>query len=332
MALANGSRSASVDGLRGLLIAVVTVDRFRCLNAQTIFVVAVAIAAPVLQLVCECVLLGIRPTVSLAVVAVIMLLALIAFIADKLHFAVLRNLAFAGGLLIFGGVLHPAVQHIGLQFDRPLISSTLARADMMLGFDWIRYHDAVEDSRIVGWMTRNAYNTFAPQLVFLPIFLSFRASPRALLAYFGYMTAALTMTDVIFLLWPADNAAAYWGAMDITPMSWHASVVSNRDVHATIYDLTADLSGLVTFPSFHTAGCCIILWNARKRRLLWPLFALDAITLCAIPAWGGHYLVDVVAGVIVAALAISIVDIPLRWPQDRMRMSLQGSRPPSAAT
>ena len=65
------------------------------------------------------------------------------------------------------------------------------------------------------------------------------------------------------------------------------------------------LGGVVTFPSFHAAAAVLYAWA------LWPVcwirwLALlpNAAMLVATPIGGGHFLADVIAGIIVAGLSI----------------------------
>lgn len=66
--------------------------------------------------------------------------------------------------------------------------------------------------------------------------------------------------------------------------------------------------GLVTFPSFHTALAVIFAYSMRGiRYIALPVYALNAMLILATLPQGGHYLVDVVAGLAVAAMSIKSV-------------------------
>jgi len=78
-----------------------------------------------------------------------------------------------------------------------------------------------------------------------------------------------------------------------------------RDGTLRALDLGA-LSGIVTFPSFHAASAVLYLWA------LWPVKWLRPVTLlangtmlAATPIVGGHYFVDIFAGIAVAVGAIA---------------------------
>jgi membrane-associated phospholipid phosphatase len=66
-----------------------------------------------------------------------------------------------------------------------------------------------------------------------------------------------------------------------------------------------NLAGIVTFPSFHACSAVLYAWA------LWPVWWFRPIALLAngammasTPVDGGHYFVDLFAGIAVAALAI----------------------------
>ena len=67
------------------------------------------------------------------------------------------------------------------------------------------------------------------------------------------------------------------------------------------------LVGVVTFPSFHAAAAVLYMWS------FWPLRWLrlaaipwNVLMIVATPLGGGHYLVDILAGVAVSTVAIVV--------------------------
>jgi membrane-associated phospholipid phosphatase len=67
------------------------------------------------------------------------------------------------------------------------------------------------------------------------------------------------------------------------------------------------LEGIIQFPSFHAALAVIFTYAARHRWwTLIPFAALNALMLAATPPIGGHYLVDTLAGLAVAVVAIAV--------------------------
>ena len=65
------------------------------------------------------------------------------------------------------------------------------------------------------------------------------------------------------------------------------------------------LGGIVTFPSFHAASAVLFGWALWAVRWLRPLALLiNGAMLAATPLNGGHYFIDLIAGVAIAVLAI----------------------------
>ena len=71
------------------------------------------------------------------------------------------------------------------------------------------------------------------------------------------------------------------------------------------YTFTAlsSLTGVVSFPSFHTTMALAYAYGFRRAGAIgWIVGALNFVMLFSIPFFGGHYLVDMIAGVLMAIL------------------------------
>jgi membrane-associated phospholipid phosphatase len=63
-------------------------------------------------------------------------------------------------------------------------------------------------------------------------------------------------------------------------------------------------SSLIAFPSFHVIMAvlsAVALWSVRRARI--PAAVLCGLIVCSTVATGWHYVVDVLAGIVFAALA-----------------------------
>jgi hypothetical protein len=69
------------------------------------------------------------------------------------------------------------------------------------------------------------------------------------------------------------------------------------------------LKGVIAFPSF--PAVLAVLFTAAHARLpsFWPVAALNTVMLLALPSQGGHYLVDVPAGIALGFFAIWLIPI-----------------------
>jgi membrane-associated phospholipid phosphatase len=72
----------------------------------------------------------------------------------------------------------------------------------------------------------------------------------------------------------------------------------------TTVELSA-LDGIVTFPSFHVAAAVLLAWAGANLPLLrYPMIVLNILMLLSAIPIGGHYLIDVIAGCLVAVGSI----------------------------
>lgn len=72
----------------------------------------------------------------------------------------------------------------------------------------------------------------------------------------------------------------------------------------------------VAFPSLHIAMPLVVAWFLRRwKRILPLLLALDLLLVASIVLLEWHYVVDLVGGVAVAALAILVVGAPHQQPR-----------------
>jgi hypothetical protein len=81
--------------------------------------------------------------------------------------------------------------------------------------------------------------------------------------------------------------------------------------------LASQANQLAAMPSLHIAWalwCTLVLWGISKRRSLRALAVLyPCLTAFAVLATGNHFVLDIVGGVIVLALAAAIVWLARRW-------------------
>jgi hypothetical protein len=210
--------------------------------------------------------------------------------------------AWIGGL--GGGVL--AV--LGLRVQMPIADPLLLRADHALGFDGVAFVTA-----LVGqgqWLFSIMAPTYAYTMPLVALSMCVLAAAgqrieawRACLCF----NATMLTTCLIAIFTPAkglglwapaellahlpDHAMTYfWGSFDLF-----------YGVEPPVLALSS-ISGVISFPSFHAAMGVILIamWRsnafARTATCLWTGFMLLGCF-----AYGGHYLVDLLGGVAVAA-------------------------------
>jgi membrane-associated phospholipid phosphatase len=124
------------------------------------------------------------------------------------------------------------------------------------------------------------------------------------------MTSLITI--VLAGLFPAAGAYAYHAPEsalfnNLNPNAglWH--IEHYEGLRNGSYRLIGlgQMQGLVTFPSFHTCFAITLAWCFRDFRWLFPIaIAVCGAVLVSTLTEGGHYLVDVLAGIVITIACI----------------------------
>jgi membrane-associated phospholipid phosphatase len=105
-------------------------------------------------------------------------------------------------------------------------------------------------------------------------------------------------------------------------------VVSNSHAFGDWHDgpLASHANQLAAMPSLHmawAAWCALVVWRACARRWVRAIaIAHPCLTAFTVMATGNHFLLDLVAGLLVLALAVALTRLPLR-----LATSLRRPRP-----
>ncbi len=195
----------------------------------------------------------------------------------------------------------------------------LAAADARLGFDWPAYVRFVDARPWLAGLLAMAYMFMVPMFLVALGALAMTGRRARLQHFLLALWLALAITLAVFVMMPAAGCYAWFGIAaadlaNLSPAYLAAGVAPALDAlrgagpHVIPLD---DLKGLADFPSFHTAGAILFVWALWPlRRLRWPVLAANLLTLAATPVEGSHYLVDMLAGAVVAAAAIALAG---RW-------------------
>lgn len=194
----------------------------------------------------------------------------------------------------------------------PMQDATLLAIDRALGFDWAAYAGFVDSHpELASWLNCG-YGMIGWPIFAIPIILAAMRSYRRIEEFTFAFGLALAATTLISALVPAIGVYQEIGLdpASLTHIDPRAYLDQLRDLPPTrageLRHLELlGLGGIVTFPSFHAASAIIYAWALWPLRYLRPLvLVINAAMLAATPLNGGHYFIDVVAGVMIAALAI----------------------------
>jgi len=157
------------------------------------------------------------------------------------------------------------------------------------------------------------YLSFHVQSIIVIGVLLLRNSQLTIWRFLTANALCLAMTAVIFPLFPAEGTYVHFG---ITPAALPGSTGTEAPWHfahalrllKSGYRHIDDqvLSGLVSFPSYHTMAAVLFTWAVWKTPVRWPLAALNCAMVMATPVIGAHYFIDLIGGVGVAVVAIRL--------------------------
>jgi hypothetical protein len=189
----------------------------------------------------------------------------------------------------------------------PLQDDLLIRADHALGFDWpavfawFAVHPAVR--QVIAFAYFNLANEAMLVLLVTALFYPARARqvPTALIL-------SSLMTVPVLWIFPVAGAFVAFDHASLPHASYTADYLGMR-AHALAQIPLDDPRGIVSFPSFHASSAVLLTYLVRGIPVLFPATLLfNGLMVLGTPVFGGHYLVDVLAGLAVAGVTIAILE------------------------
>jgi hypothetical protein len=219
----------------------------------------------------------------------------------------------------------------------PLQDANLLLMDRALGLDWAGYVAFVNDRPLLATWLSYGYTMIRWPLFAIPVVLAAVHRYLRIAEFTLAFALALIATTVISALVPAIGVYQEIGLdpATLTNLDPRAYLDQVRDLgpvrdgalrHLDLFGL----AGIVTFPSFHAASAVLYAWAFWPVRWMRPIAALaNGAMLASTPIDGGHYFIDLVAGIIIAVLAIMAARAMRR--RFAMPRSAAGTVSPAAA-
>ncbi|WP_169798312.1 phosphatase PAP2 family protein [Sphingomonas soli] len=230
------------------------------------------------------------------------------FPARWLGFAGLAGIAESILLFLTVAILMPFCAVILATSNLPIADPALSAIDRALfGFDRHAFVASVAAAspgfiRAMIWVYNSL--TVQPFLLLAILFLTRRAV-RAWTLLTAW-SCALALCVAVSALVPAYGTPPY-------ALEFIAVLDGARDGSLRLLAAPA-LTGIVTFPRFHAAGAAMLAWGFHGLPGGRAMIALNAVMVVSALFVGGHYLIDLIAGLGVAAAAI--------WGAKRMQARL----------
>jgi membrane-associated phospholipid phosphatase len=219
------------------------------------------------------------------------------------------------------------LSYLAASLNLPLADRFLARADALLGFDWPSVSTWMSSHPWLSAALTFTYTTILWQ-PFLIMFLTSVNAPGSANSEFiwTFLLSALVAIAISGLV----PAFGYEGVIGMPHLDTLRGI---REGAWTTLDIRK-VDGIITFPSFHAAVGILFLHSVWRVRWAFCILApLNVALILSTPTVGGHYLVDVIAGILVASLSIALVRRLRAWtaPQSNEWMAwLPGALAPEA--
>ena len=191
------------------------------------------------------------------------------------------------------------------------VTQQIQKWDLIFGFDWYKIVSALQKYDNMIYYFHVAYVSFLEQMTFAAaLFLVLKKYDNisCLLTHL-ILGALLTcfISGFISVEPPTLAVARLHGVNDIV-ISAKLDIIDQlrglRDGSLRTVS-AANLQGLVSFPSFHVQMAVYFAWAFRKVRwLAIPMLLLNILMIFGAITEGGHYLMDVLGGLAVAAVTI----------------------------
>jgi hypothetical protein len=221
--------------------------------------------------------------------------------------------------MVFG-----VLSYLSLASSRAPVDAPLLAADRALGFDWLAgYHFLLAHP----WVAKPLaviYDSIPYQALYFGVLFALMGRKDELRRMFWLVLVTGLFTSAGAVLFPA------FGPLKSLGVAPHGSFLPEMEHLKSGQNLNfalAHMTGVVSFPSFHTAMALAYVWGFRKTGAIgWGIAALNLAMLAAIPWYGGHYLVDMIAGAATMLLALAVVN-----GFEKLRASAANASPESAA-
>jgi hypothetical protein len=214
----------------------------------------------------------------------------------------LPRAALAAELLGLWLVMAPIFQvlsYLCMASSSPLVDSSLMSLDRMMGFDWLAgYHLVLAHPNIL-WLLNHLYDSFTWQTLYFCVLMGLMNRAGRMRELFWVIFLCTIITDLGAMLFPALGPFYAFGFTHnggFLPDMEH--LISHRDLSFAL----AQMTGVVSFPSFHTIMALAFVYGFRKLGpISWLVTLANAVMLVSVPFIGGHYLTDMLGGLAVFA-------------------------------
>jgi membrane-associated phospholipid phosphatase len=200
------------------------------------------------------------------------------------------------------------LSYLCVSINAPLIETRLIAFDRAFGFDWVAVYKWVQAHPYVQKAFQFSYASGQWQLVALPLILGLSGRREAVSEFFFLLLLGSTYLLLISTPFPATSAFIHFNVEDPNATATVSDFALLRNGSLQMIDI-ANAQGLVSIPSFHTALAVLFTYSLRRLRLLFCIaIPLNVVMILSTPTQGGHYLADVIAGLLLSVLTVQTLN------------------------
>lgn len=267
-----------------------------------------------------------NPTFIFCLVLAAILAGLSVFYARVRRDAFLSRLLAGIALMQLAVFVGVSLSYLVPTAQFPFVDSHFARIDRQLGFDFPAYVDFAVRTPWLRDLAAPVYSLVTVLLVFVTMgYLAVTKRIDEFERAMSFIVFASLLTVSISMFFPVGSTFAYYqipfSVEEILGTTTGASFNEyfGRVRLADTTTLEEGFRGMVSFPSFHTAlGMMAVLYLRSNLLLLVPMAIGSAAMIATTPLIGGHFLVDILGGVLVSLFSFWLVEKLAGEPEYRL--------------
>jgi membrane-associated phospholipid phosphatase len=190
------------------------------------------------------------------------------------------------------------------------IDQSIIALDHNLGFDWPSLFRIINSHSLPQKLLRVAYYSLLVGLPVVILMVGLR-DPQRLRRFVLANMLGQTLCVAISGIWPAAGAlVTYRAAIPFLYNDYPRQFLGVRS--GLIHTLhLPEMTGIIQFPSYHAMLATLIIYavGCLPRWIAWPFYAYEATIIVSAPVEGGHYLTDIIGGVLGAIIATAAAEM-----------------------
>jgi membrane-associated phospholipid phosphatase len=229
---------------------------------------------------------------------------------------------FANATLVFALLAIAIITSccLGAAAALPLQDARLAQIDKWMGLDWVGFVEFANTGAVASWLLTKAYQSTGYVLAGTLFWFCISGQGSRLAEFLALSCVTSMGVAVGMMILPAAGAYAHYRPLLASYENfgagagmWHYDLLMalRSGLMPAIDFATPNSNCLVTFPSGHTILAIIMTYALRGSRwTLLPALVINATMLVSTIPVGGHHLIDLVVGGLIAVGAIWFVRRP----------------------